>query len=220
MGGFPTHSVAPKKHSISKHVHTESEFMMYREVLSGIAIALTFVGFVPYIRAIRQKKIRPHVFSWVTWGATTFIAFLAQLNGGGGIGAWPIGISGLITIYIAWLAYAQKADSSITWHDRCFFLAAMSSLPVWYFTTDPLWAVVVLTSVDVIGFGPTLRKAYASPFEENLTFFAIFATRNLVAVAALEQYSLTTVLFPAATGLGCLVLITTVQFRRHALSSC
>ncbi|WP_028581433.1 hypothetical protein [Desulfogranum japonicum] len=192
--------------------------MMYREVLSGMAIALTFVGFVPYTRAIQQKRTRPHVFSWIIWGTTTFIAFLAQLNGGGGIGAWPIGISGLITMYIAWLAYAQKADSSITWHDRCFFLAAMSSLPVWYFTTDPLWAVVVLTSVDVIGFGPTLRKAYALPFEESLTFFIIFATRNLVAVAALEQYSLTTVLFPAATGIACLALITMVQLRRHALS--
>lgn len=194
--------------------------MMYREVLSGIAIVLTFAGFVPYIRAIRQKKVRAHVFSWVIWGTTTFVVFLAQLKGGGGLGAWPIGVSGLITIYIAWLAYTQKSDSSITWHDKCFFLAAMSSLPVWYFTSDPLWAVIVLTSVDVIGFGPTLRKAYASPFEESLTFFTLFATRNLVAIAALETYSLTTILFPAATGLGCLVLIVMVQVRRHTLSSC
>ena len=190
---------------------------MYREFLSGIAIALTFAGFVPYIVAIRQKKIRPHAFSWVIWGSTTFIAFLAQLDGGGGVGAWPIGVSGLITMYIAWLAYMQKGDSSITWHDRCFFIAAMSSLPIWYFTTDPLWAVVILTSVDLVGFGPTLRKSYMLPFEESLTFFAIFALRNLVAVTALEEYSLTTVLFPAATGLACVVLISMVQVRRRTL---
>jgi hypothetical protein len=188
--------------------------MMYKELLSGLAILLTLIAFVPYIRAIRQGKTKPHVFSWVIWGSTTFIAFLAQVSGGGGVGAWPIGVSGVISLYIAALAYARRADSHITRADWWFFLAAMLSLPVWYLTADPLWAVVVLTSVDVIGFGPTLRKAYRWPFEENLTFFAIFAVRNLLAVAALEIYSLTTVLFPAATGLACMVLIAVVGFRR------
>jgi hypothetical protein len=192
--------------------------MIYRELLTGLAIALTLIGFVPYIRSIRQHKTKPHVFSWVIWGSTTFIVFLAQLSGGGGLGAWPIGLSGLITLYIAWLAFRQKGDTSITWYDWCFFVAGLSALPVWYFTTDPLWAVVVLTSVDLIGFGPTLRKAYVRPFEEQLTFFALFAVRNLVAIAALEQFSLTTVLFPAATALACLFLIALVQVRRQAVA--
>ncbi len=191
--------------------------MMYREIVSGIAIALTFIGFVPYIRAIRQNKTKPHVFSWVIWGTTTFIASLAQLSSGGGVGAWPIGISGLITIYIAVLAYINRADSSITRLDWWFLLAAMSSLPLWYLTADPLWVVVILTSVDVIGFGPTLRKAHARPFEESLVFFGIFAVRNLMAIAALEQYTVATVLFPAATGLACVALIVLVVYRRQVL---
>ncbi|RFA29230.1 hypothetical protein CAI21_10720 [Alkalilimnicola ehrlichii] len=191
--------------------------MIERGVLSGIAIGLTFVGFVPYIRAIRQHKTKPHVFSWVIWGSSTFIAFLAQLSGGGGVGAWPIGVSGLISLYIAILAYSRRADSVITRQDWWFLLAAMSSLPLWYFTSDPLWAVVVLTAVDVIGFGPTLRKAYVRPHEENLVFFAIFAVRNAVAVAALEQYTLTTVLFPVATGLACVTLVAVVGYRRQAV---
>lgn len=189
--------------------------MFYREILSTVAIALTLLGFLPYIRAIRANAIKPHVFSWVIWGSTTFIVFLAQLSGGGGVGAWPIGVSGLITIYIAVLAYRRRADITITRHDWGFFIAAMSSLPIWYLTADPLWAVVVLTSVDVIGFAPTLRKAYAMPFEENLTFFTLFALRNLVVLFALEQQTLTTMLFPVATGLACLLLITVVGYRRR-----
>lgn len=189
---------------------------MYKALLSATAIALTFVGFVPYIRAIRQNRIKPHVFSWVIWGSTTLVVFLAQLSGGGGAGAWPIGISGLVTLYLAVLAYQRRADVSITRLDWWFFFAAMSSLPLWYVTANPLWAVVVLTSVDVIGFGPTLRKSYRSPHEENLTFFTIFAIRNLVALMALEHYSLTTVLFPAATGMACVVLVGVVGYRRSA----
>ena len=48
-------------------------------ILSGLAIALTFVAFVPYIRSILQGVTKPHVFSWVIWGTTTVIVFFAQV---------------------------------------------------------------------------------------------------------------------------------------------
>lgn len=186
----------------------------YKTLLSAIAIALTFIAFYPYIRAIRQGSARPHVFSWIIWGSTTFIVFLAQLEDGGGAGAWPIGISGVVTIYVAYLAYINKSDSSITKLDWFFFITAMSSLPLWYITSDPLWAVVILTTIDVIGFGPTFRKSYNRPHEEKRTFFALFTARNIVVIAALEHYSLTTVLFPAVIAVTCISLIVMITYRR------
>ena len=191
---------------------------MYKELLSGVAITLTFIAFFPYIHSILKGKTKPHVFSWVIWGSVTFVVFLAQLAGRGGAGAWPIGISGIITIYVAFLAYTKKSDSTITGTDWLFFISAMTSLPLWYFTSDPLWAVVILTTVDVIGFGPTVRKAYIYPYDEQLTFFAIITIRNLISILALEHYSLTTVLFPALTGLACLMFILIVTYRRKMLT--
>lgn len=63
-------------------------------IFSVMAIALTFIAFVPYIRSILAGVTKPHVFSWVIWGITTVIVFFAQLEAKGGIGAWPIGVSG------------------------------------------------------------------------------------------------------------------------------
>jgi len=97
---------------------------MQGTLLSGLAIGLTLLGFVPYIRGIQQGKVRPHVFSWVIWGSSTSLVFLAQLSDGGGKGAWPIGVSGVIMLYIAALAYARRADCQITRVDRLFFAAA------------------------------------------------------------------------------------------------
>lgn len=191
---------------------------MYKEFLSAVAIVLTFIAFFPYIRSILHGKIKPHVFSWVIWGSTTFIVFLAQLEDNGGAGAWPIGVSGIITIYVAFLAYIKKSDSTITRIDWIFFTGAMTSLPFWYLTSDPLWAVVILTTVDVIGFGPTVRKAYNYPFEEQLTFFAVFTARNLIAIMALEHYSLTTVLFPAVIAAACTLLMLLIKYRRRVLA--
>lgn len=190
---------------------------MYKELLSAIAIALTFIGFFPYIRSIILGMNNPHMFSWIIWGATTFVVFLAQLEDKGGVGAWPIGVSGIITIFIAILAYAKKMDTAITKIDWVFFISAMLSLPLWYFTSDPLWAVVVLTVVDILGFGPTVRNAYSYPHLESLSFFAIFTARNLIAIAALENYSITTVLFPATIAAACTLLMAVIAYRRHVI---
>ena len=191
----------------------------FKWVLSGLAIALTFVAFVPYIRSIFVGDTRPHVFSWVIWGITTGIVFFAQLEGGGGVGAWPIGISGAVTIFIAFLAFVKRGDISITTTDWLFLSAALASLPFWYFTANPLWAVVVLTTVDLLGFGPTVRKSYAFPYQENALFFVLFLVRNLFVLLALEHYSLTTVLFPLAMGLACLLLLVMIGYRRKAVDS-
>ena len=95
----------------------------------------------------------------------------------------------------------------------------MSSLPFWYFTSDPLWAVVILTTIDVLGFGPTLRKSYISPHSESLLFFALFTARNLIVITALENYSLTTVLFPAVIAAACMLLMTMISYRRRVLAT-
>lgn len=192
--------------------------MPHKEILSAVAIALTFAAFVPYARSIISGATRPHVFSWIIWGATTFVVFLAQLEGKGGVGAWPIGVSGIITIVIAFLAYVKRADITVTKIDWLFFTSALSSLPLWYLTSDPLWAVVILTTVDVLGFGPTVRKAYSFPHSESLLFFGLFATRNLLVILALEYYSVTTVLFPAVIAAACVLLMALLTYRRRVLA--
>jgi len=188
---------------------------MLKEFLSASAIAITFAAFYPYIRSIRRGEAKPHVFSWVIWGLTTVIVFLAQLAARGGIGAWPIGVSGFITCYIAVLAWRMRADTLITRLDWAFLITSLTALPLWFFTADPLWAVVILTAVDVLGFGPTLRRAYARPHDENAIFYSIFGLRNLLAILALEHYSLATVLFPAAVGIACVLLALLLVVRRR-----
>lgn len=132
---------------------------MTQQTLGGIAIAITLAAYFPYIHSILKGKTRPHVFSWIIWGITTFVVFLAQLADHGGAGAWPIGVSGVITFFVAFLAYLKHADRSITRIDWIFFVSALVAIPFWYVTSDPLWAVVLLTTVDTIGFAPSLRKA-------------------------------------------------------------
>jgi hypothetical protein len=191
--------------------------MIDKTILSIIAIVLTLLAFVPYITGILKGITKPHVFSWIIWGSTTFIVFLAQLEGHAGIGAWPIGVSGAMTVLVAFLAYLKRSDITITKKDWLFFGVAMSALPLWYLMSDPLWAVVMLTLVDTLGFAPTARKVYHAPYSEPIFFVALFFVRNMLVLFALEHYSATTVLFPAVIAIACLLLITLMIIRRHLI---
>lgn len=93
-------------------------------------------------------------------------------------------------------------------------MLALSSLPLLYLTDDAMWAVVVLTVVDLLGFGPTFRKVRAAPYAESCGLYGLFALRNAAVVLALEQHSLATVLFPAAIGAACVALVLLIAWGR------
>ena len=194
------------------------EELLSKEIVSSVAIVLTFIAFIPYIRSIRQGTCKPHVVSWAVWGSSAFVVFLAQLADKGGAGAWPIGVSGIISLYIAVLAvHAAKktSDCSVTKVDAVILVVAIGALPFWYVTSNPLWAVLILTTIDVAGFGPTFRKAYTHPHEEPVLFYLILVARNLLVLIALEHYSYTTVVFPAVVAVVCIVFVTMVVCRRR-----
>jgi hypothetical protein len=116
--------------------------MPYKEILSIIAIVLTIVSFYPYIRSIQKGETKPHYFSWIIWGVTTFLASLTEFADHGGAGAYSVLLSGILCFYVAYLAYNQKRDYVIEKSDWIVFFLALSSLVVWYVTSNPLWAAI------------------------------------------------------------------------------
>lgn len=184
-----------------------------------VVIVLTLTAFVPYIRAIFNGVIRPHVFSWVIGGCDYFSDISgAEAEDKGGVGAWPIGVSRYHDFHCL-PYYIKRADVIITKTDWLFFVAALSSLPLWYLTSDPLWAVVLLTVVDVFGFGPTVRKAIIFRIRNPCCFFGLFTVRNLLVMMALENHSFTLLLFPAVIVVVCVLLMMMIAYRRRVFAS-
>lgn len=185
-----------------------------KPLFSILATMLTVLAYLPYVYSIFQGKTRPHVFTWIIWGLATGIAFLVTLAEHGGAGAWPIGFSAAVSLFVAVVAYVKRADISITRMDWLFFIAALVAMPVWRVADDPLWAVMLITLIELLGFGPTMRKAWFLPYSESMSFLAILVVRNMLIIAALGQYSLTIVLFPGVAAVACLVLIVIMVWRR------
>lgn len=193
--------------------------MIDKTWLAVIATVISVLALLPYVYATLRGNIRPHVMSWTIWGITTSIVFWAQRDSGAGVGAWPIGFSAAVAFLIAGIAFSQRHELHIARTDWLFFLTALGAIPLWWITDSPLLAVLIVTSVDVLGFGPTLRKAFRFPQSESLLFFSMIVVRNTLVLFALQAYSLTTVLFPAAIGTMAMVVIAVITLGRARAKS-
>jgi hypothetical protein len=166
-----------------------------KEIFVVIGVCLTILGYVPYFRDIFAGKTKPHAFTWLIWSALTAIAFFAQLSDGGGAGSTVLGLTAFVSfiIFIIALKVGRKNIALIDW---VFLAGAIVSMAVWGLTDDPLWSVVLITVIDAVAFAPTFRKSYKDPYSETLVTYLFSGIKFIFAILALNNYSVTTVLYP------------------------
>ena len=168
-----------------------------KEILSTIAVVLTFVGYFPYIRSVVRRQTMPHIYSWFIWSLDGFIIFGLQITHGAGPGSFVAFSAGLLSITVLVLTLFHKGKRDITPADTAFSICALVALVLWLYAKQPLLSAVLIMAVDVLGFVPTVRKSWLKPRSENITFYAVNTVRFVIALAALKEYSVITVLYPA-----------------------
>lgn len=169
----------------------------YKVALSGAAMALSLVQYLPYVVNTLRGRTKPHAFSWFAWGLPTIIVFFAQYSESAGVGIWVTGFTGFVCtgIFILALFYGEKDIKPLDWFS---FVASAAGIALWFFTHNPLGAVILMTSVDIIGFVPTVRKSLTKPREETLLTYATGGLKWVFSVAALIVFNPTTLIYPVA----------------------
>jgi hypothetical protein len=57
-------------------------------------------------------------------------------------------------------------------------------------------SAILATAMDVVGYGPTVKKGWAKPYNDSVSSFALNSIKFIPALCALKSYSLTTWLYP------------------------
>ncbi len=166
-----------------------------KEILGLIAVILAILAFIPYTISIFKRQTTPHIFSYIIWGVTMSIAFVAQIINDGGAGSWTIGVGAIYCSAIAILAI-KYGEKNITKKDWLFLFMALLIIPIWITTENDLLAIILASLLDVIGFLPTFRKTYIKPYSENLTAYILAGTSYFISLFALAEFSYTTSIYP------------------------
>jgi len=168
-----------------------------KTALGIIATVMAFVSYIPYIRNMLSGKTKPHAFSWLVWGTLTAIAFVGQVSEGAGPSAWVTGFTACVSFFI-FVTALWTGEKDIAKSDWLSLVGAGIAMLLWWATSDPLIAVILITLIDALGFFPTFRKSYHKPYEETAITFAISGLKFVIAIIALENLTPTTWLYPAS----------------------
>jgi hypothetical protein len=192
--------------------------MTTSEILGALAVTIGMVGYAPYLWSILKGSTKPHLFSWFIWATLTAIAFAIQISEGAGAGAWVTGITAAVCFLISALSL-KFGEKNITRSDWATFIAGLAAIPLWLATSNPLYAVLLITVIDALGFWPTFRKTWHKPYEEALIAHFLSGTKWVFAVLALEQFTLNTALYPVSLILMNWVFVSMALWRRRVLKS-
>lgn len=188
-----------------------------KNIFGLLAAGVALINYLPYLIGSIKRTLQPHAFSWIIFTIITSTVALAQFSDGAGSGAWATGATAVTTFLIAVFAL-RNGGYKITRFDIISLIAALTAIPVWIISADPLLAVIILTGIEALGFMPTYRKAWQRPYDESRLAFSLTIVKYGFALGAMEAYTLTTILFPVALVLLSLILILEVSWRRKRVT--
>ncbi len=154
-------------------------------VLGGLC-SVVAIGF--YVRSILNQETKPNRVSWVIWNVTNIILLASYFS----VGARPTifvpiiyVVNGLIVLILSF-RYGISAWSRL---DRVTLLVAGSSLLVWFLTQNSFLALLMVLTMDAIGYLPTIKKILVDPLSESqIAWFFIFLGTcfNLLAISSMS----------------------------------
>lgn len=168
-----------------------------KETIAIVAALLAVAGNVPYVVQVIRGKVQPHAYTWFVWSIVSGVVFFGQVAKGAGVGAIPTAASEIFTfiIFALSLRYGFKHT---TWVDTAFLIAALLGLIPWVLTKDPTLSVVIVVTIDVLGFIPTLRKGWFEPESETPILYGSNVLRHGLALFSLQAYNIATTLHSIA----------------------
>jgi hypothetical protein len=188
-----------------------------KDIYGSIALCLAIGAYIIYISSILKNKTKPHAFSWLLWTLTTAVVFTAQVLKGGAAGSWSTGLTCAICLAIGIISLF-KYDKKYTLSDILFISVALLALIPWYFTKDPTASVVLIASIDVIGYAPTLRKCYYYPDEEKAVTFGMNSIKHFFSFIALGNYEIATWIYPTSQIFMNALVVGLILIRRKKLA--
>lgn len=187
-----------------------------KPIIGIVAVILAVVAYVPYFRDIMKGKTKPHIYTWFVWGLVTSIIFALQVKGGGDWGVY-VTLSAAILSFVVLFLGLRNGNKDIQKIDTVFLVVAFIALGFWVFAKQPIVSVVLLVAIDMLGFGPTVRKSWNNPYDETLFTWSINGFRHGLSIVALGHYNILTLLYPVAWTTANILFSTMLVIRRKSL---
>jgi len=169
----------------------------FKDIMGGLAVVITLVAYGIYVWQTLRGEARPHPLSWLIFGILTATAYLVQVDEAAGSGSWVMGITAIVCLLLCLMSF-WRGERTFPWYEWAFLGAAAIIFIFYLWSRQPTIAAVLAALVNMLGFGPTLTKAWQRPHSDSITTFALNSIKFIPAFFAMDNLSLATCVMPAA----------------------
>lgn len=165
-------------------------------VFGFLATGIVMVNLGQHMVALLHGKIAPHLFSWIVWAVSGVIFAYSQIVAGAGAGMWGTAMGALLSCCIVALILWRRLPLQATVFDWVLFALTLAAIPLWHFTKNEFYAVLVCTAVNIGGYYFSLKNILRNPASERAGFYGTQVLRWCITLLALQAHNPSTVLYP------------------------
>lgn len=184
-------------------------------VLLVLSAIIGTVGIWPYIQAIRRGESKPQFVTWTVWTILATITAIASLRGGNMASA-VLGLEGMVacgSVAIMGLRYGSLIIGKI---DVVSIIGAVLGLISLAIFRQPMVALLVTITIDVVAYVPTFIHGWKMPNEETIVSYVcggVASGLSLVA-AIMSGATISGLLYPLYSVLASSLMVSLVVIAR------
>ena len=188
-----------------------------KDAMGALAVLIAIVAYGIYAWKSLRGDARPHPLSWLIFGVLTSTGYLVQLDQQAGPGSWVMAITTIVCFLLCVMSFWQ-GERTFPWYEWAFLAAAAVVFAFYLWSRNPGLIATAVTGaprdlliryapeissslaafVSVIGFGPTVTKAWARPHSDSASVFLLNSLKFVPSFFALDSVSIATWVMPAA----------------------
>lgn len=171
------------------------------EIISNVsiflAVGISFLCIVPYIRDILKGSTKPHMYTWLVWFISQGVGFYVTYISGAGLASTVIFFAFLGTFIIFLLSF-KYGTKNITKFDAVCMLVALLAIVFYLILANPVYSLLLAVAADVIAYFPTLRKVYQEPETETLSFYYLSIVAHIITLLNISVLNFNNSFFSAS----------------------
>lgn len=184
--------------------------------LGAIAQFILAISIVPYIISIFRGTVKPNRISWFIWSIIGFAFWLITPPTADEVTKMLTVIFMINPTIIFILTLFKGENTKPDNLEKFSLIIGTSAIAVWYLFRDDSGALPIIIAIlaDFCALIPTLRFVFSTPDEETPLAWIFFFLGSLIAVFAIENHSLESILLPVYMTIGSFfVVFPLVQYR-------
>lgn len=187
--------------------------LSHQEIIGYSAGIITFLNMFLYMRAIVRSGIRPSLTYWILSEISMILIALSSFSLGDRTTLWIAVAYAVMQIAIIWLALGHKYEKITSLDKTLFFLGGVSVF-LWWYTNNPLYALVINVGIDASSYIPLYKKTWHDALSEDTLYWEITAFASVINMFAITNISFEWVLYPWYLGVANLTMMLLLILRK------